>query len=138
MNFFQKALTSAQLDKDSPFPSSVYIGKARGLIQMGRVKEALVLLERVLQEAGQIGDHNAVAEALILSARGLSTRSFGEAGSLLQPRAAILLAKENHFQRTLSDALEEMASLYQATGDFERAQEYQSQCIEVTRTRHDG
>ncbi len=136
MNFFQKALTSAQLDKDGPFPSSVYIGRARGLIQMGKAKEALVLVERVLQEAGEIGDHNAVAEALILRARGLSTRNFGEAVSLLS--RAISLAKKNHFQRTLSDALEELASLYQATADFQRAEEYQTQCIEVTRARHDG
>ncbi|MGH9424827.1 MAG: tetratricopeptide repeat protein, partial [Terriglobia bacterium] len=136
MNFFQKALTSSNLDKDSPFPFDVYVGKARGLIQMGKVKEGLVLVDRVLQEASQIGEHNAIAEALILRARGLSTGSSGEAVSWLN--RAISLARENHFQRTLSDALEEMASLHQAAGEFEKAEEYQAQCIEVTRGRHDG
>lgn len=136
MNFFQKALTSASLDKDGPFPSNVYIGKARGLIQMGRINEALVLVDRVLREANEIGDHNAVAEVLILRARGLSTGNLGAAISSLN--RAISLAKDNHFQRTLSDALEEMASLYQAIGSLEQAQEYQTLCIDATRARHDG
>jgi len=136
MNFFQKALTSAHLDKDSPFPSDVYIGKARGLIQMGKVKEAQTLVDQVLQTASRIGDHNAVAEALILRARVLSTRDSGESASLLN--RAISLARENHCQRTLADALEEMASLYQTMGDSEKAEEYQAQCIEVTTARHDG
>ena len=136
MKFFQKAETSSRLDKDSPFPSSVYTGRARGLIQMGRVKEALVLVDRVIQEASKIDDHNAIAEALILRARGLSTHNFAEASSSLD--RAISLANDKHFQRTLSDALEERASLYQAMGDFEKAQEYQTRCIEVTTARHDG
>ncbi len=136
MNFFQKALTSASLDKDGPFPTGVYIGKARGLIQMGRAKEAMGLVDRVLQEANETGDHNAVAEALILRARGLLTGNFGEAISSLN--RAISLAKDGRFQRTLSDALEEMATLYQATGSLEQAQEYQTQCIDATRARHDG
>lgn len=136
MNFFQKALTSAHLDKDSPFPSDVYIGKARGLIQMGKVKEAQALADQVLQAASGISDHNAVAEALILRARALPRQDFTERVSLLN--RAISLAEKNHYQRTLADALEEMASLYQTMGDSERAEEYQARCIEVTRARHDG
>ena len=42
MNFYQKALTSANLDKRCPFPLDVYLGKARGLVQMGKPTDAVV------------------------------------------------------------------------------------------------
>jgi tetratricopeptide (TPR) repeat protein len=136
MNFYQKALVSASLDKDCPFPLDVYLGKARGLIQMGKPREALPLIERAEREATAVGDENAFAEGLILQARIVSTEDTAQASSLLN--SAISLSEKNEFRRTLADALEEMAALQRLQGNDEKSKLYQTQCIEVTKSRHDG
>jgi len=136
MNFYQKALTSASLDKRCPFPLDVYLGKARGLVQMGKPTDAVGLIDRVLQEGKSIGDHNAIAEALIVKARVLSAKDPSQAIRLLE--RGISVSEKNHFRRTLADALEEAAAAYLALGNLEKAEIYQAQCIEVAKSRHDG
>ena len=103
---------------------------------MGKPTDAVVLVERVLQEGKNIGDHNAIAEALIVKARILSPKDPNEAISLLE--TAIGVSEKNHFRRTLADALEEAAAIYLSLGNHERAEAYQAQCIEVAKSRHDG
>jgi CHAT domain-containing protein/tetratricopeptide (TPR) repeat protein len=136
MNFYQKALVSSSLGKDCTFPLDVYLGNARGLIQMGKPREALPLIERAEQEATAVGDQNAFAEGLILRARIVSTEDTAQATSLLD--TAIGLSETNEFRRTLADALEEMAALQRLLGNDEKSKLYQTQCIEVTKSRHDG
>ena len=133
MNFFQKALVSASLDKDCPFPLDVYLGKARGLIQMGKPKEALPLIERAEREATAVGDQNAFAEGLILRARIVSTEDTTQAGSLLN--RAISVSERNEFRRTLADALEEMAALQRLQGDDEKSKLYQTQWVQRSEMR---
>jgi hypothetical protein len=73
---------------------------------------------------------------LILRARILSTEDATQTSSLL--KRAISVSENNDFRRTLADALEEMAVLQRLKGNDENAKLYQTQCIEVTKSRHDG
>jgi len=66
---------------------------------MAKPTEAVGLIDRVLQEGKTIGDHNAIAEALILKARVLSGRDLYQAIAMLE--TAISISEKNHFRRTL-------------------------------------
>ncbi|MEW5976428.1 MAG: CHAT domain-containing protein [Acidobacteriota bacterium] len=133
MNYFQKALASASMHKDCPFPYRVYVAKARTLLLMGKHKESETLIDKALQQSK--GNLCATAELLIVRARAASRSDIRRAIADLNEARDICL--ENDFDRALADANEQLAKMYGALGDYEKAEEYQRGCVEVTRKRHE-
>lgn len=132
LNYFRKALTTASLDKESPFPMEIHLARVGTLVQMGSHNQAKRLIDDVMEHTD--GDLNARAELLIYRAKILSQTNATEAISSLDEASTI--SRRNSFLRTLADAQEALAEIYVRIGDYEKAEQPQMQSIQITQRRH--
>jgi CHAT domain-containing protein len=136
LKYFEKALTAARRQPDSPFPLTVYIGKARTLLEMGRDAQAKLLLREALQQATLMNYRISETELLILQAK-LAMKANNTALALESLTHAIRISNEGNFGRALANAHWELAILHRKLGDLHQAEIHLGASIETMKRMGD-
>src|SRR5439155_12076150 len=109
------ALTAARRQPDSPFPLTVYIGKARTLLEMGKHAQSKLQIIESLQQAKLMNYRISETELLILQAK-LAMKANNTALALESRTQAIRISNEGSFVRALANAHWELAILLRKLG----------------------
>jgi CHAT domain-containing protein/tetratricopeptide (TPR) repeat protein len=128
LSYFDRAANVAAKNPDTGYQFLIYTGKLIALKALGRFDDAEKLAAELLSEARARKKHVKEAQVLI-SLSGVSIARKDYSGAAERLNAAIALAKDGRFGRLLADAQFELASVYRATGDLQKAEQTASEAI---------
>ena len=128
LNYFDRAAKIAEANPDAGYQFLIYTGKLTALKELGRLDEAEKLTGELLLEARSRQKRVKEAQVLI-SASGVSVARKDLSKAAQQLQLAVELSKDGRFDRLLADAQFELASVYRAEGDLEKAEQVASEAI---------